>query len=156
MMQKLVQGLTKKQAKQAVDLFFDIFDGKPLLLPTAIDAAVKNKKVVKLSVKDMELAEVLSIKLNQFIDSTGYNYKKPAVDELGVAISQLHRLNGKPYEEIHKVVRYLYEYYAPNSSFDWRMQVRSGIAFRKHYEKIVATMNQDYNFIKSRQIEDVR
>lgn len=151
--QKLIQGLPKKQASSFADLLVSLIeDSKDIVVQAPRQVG---RSAMALSNQDRQLAETLSIKVNQFIDSTGYNYKKPPVDELGKAISALQRLDGKSYEEISALVTYLYTQYEPNSSFDWRMQVRSGAAFRKHYEKIMISANQDFNFRKSRQIEDV-
>ena len=151
--QKLMNGLTRKQASSFASLLVELAeDSKNIVL---VAPRQVGRIQMALTVQDRQLAETLSVKLNQFIDTTGYNYKKPTVDELAKAISALQRLDGKSYKEISALITYLYTQYEPNSSFDWRMQVRSGAAFRKHYEKIMISANQDFNFRKSRHIEDV-
>lgn len=155
-----MKGLTAKQASSLASFLCDFgvsfAKASENVKENSALLAKASKPAHSLTNNDEQLGQTLHIKIGQFIDSTGYNYKKPGATEMATAVSRLHRLDGKPYDEISQLVEYLYGYYAPNSSFDWRMQVRSGLAFRKHYEKIMISANQDYNYRKSRQIEDVK
>ena len=151
----LVKGLPKTQANRLasfiVEFYNSVDENKEQLV-----VRQRSKSVTALTSDDIQLAQTLRAKIKKFIESTGYNYKIPDEVELGNAISLLHRLDKKEYKEISTLISYLYEYYQPNSSFDWRMQVRSGVAFRRHYEKIMVSASQDYAYLRSRQIEDVK
>lgn len=143
--EKLTRGLTKAEAKRVAKLIVNLYH--------SVDEIVPSPK--RISAESRQLGELTYIKIKEFIESTGYNFKIPDAPTLSETIDKIHRLDGKSYDEIQSLITYLYEIYTPNGEFDWRMQIRSGSALRRHWEKIVATMSQDYRCHASRAIADV-
>lgn len=152
----LENGLTKAHAIKFATFLVEFLDSVDKSEVQIQAPRQRGKSITDFNKQEVQLAETLNIKVKKYIDSTGYKYKIPDVVDFSLGISLVHRLDGKSYEEIQSLIAYLYDYYQPNGRFDWRMQVRSGASFRKHYEKIMISANQDYSFKKSRQIEDVK
>ena len=150
--ERLTRGLTKAEAKRVAKLIVNLYHSVDEIVPSP-----KLDKVVtcRISAESRQLGELTYIKIKEFIESTGYNFKIPDAPTLSETIDKIHRLDGKSYDEIQSLITYLYEIYTPKGEFDWRMQIRSGSALRRHWEKIVATMSQDYRLHASRAIADV-
>lgn len=51
-------------------------------------------------------------------------------------IRLLHKEMLVSYELINVIIKYLFEVYEPDSDFDWREQIRSGKALRKHWIRL--------------------
>lgn len=154
MVEKLQNGLSKPEAKKLAEAFVFVFGEDDIVK----DEVVKSKKSLPKNVtnQDKQLAEQLSIRISEFIDQVGYSFEKPTVDDLALSISRLHRIDKESYENIDKLIHYLYEVYEPRGEFDWRMQVRSGSGFRRNYKKIMITVAQQYRNYKRNEIVDVR
>lgn len=150
--EKLTRGLTKAEAKRVAKLIVSLYHSVDEVVP-----APKPNKIVtyRISPESRQLGEFAHIKIKEFIEGIGYSFKIPDVLTLSLAIDKIHRLDGKSYDEIQGLITYLYEIYTPRGEFDWRMQVRSGNALRRHWEKIVVTMSQDYKYQSLRAIADV-
>ena len=130
--QALMKGLNKTQANRLASFIIEFYEDSKA---TVVSPSIKRGTIV--SPQDKQTGEKLEIKVRQFIETTGYNYKIPDAYDFMKGVSLLNRLDGKSHQEIDSMIDWLYGRYQPNGSFDWRMQVRSGAAFRKHYEKIM-------------------
>jgi hypothetical protein len=67
-----------------------------------------------------------------------YPYYKPQIrlERWAHDIYLLHLSMRVDYDLINAVIKFLFEYYAPDSDFDWREQIRSGKSLRKHWIRL--------------------
>lgn len=85
--------------------------------------------------KALEMCEYLLTLLRKYFPKT----KQPNLNKWSVEMDRLHRLDGRSYEEIKKMIDWALE-----DSF-WCAQIHSADALRRHWDKMWAKMNPPNN-----------
>lgn len=97
---------------------------------------------IKYTKDDIRLTDSLYFTISKSFPNHKIFFERKAKDSDYMELNKLHRIDGYTYEQIEKVLKWLYTAYSPDGNFDWKKQILSTNKLRKHFFRLVEQMEQ--------------
>lgn len=91
---------------------------------------------------DIRLTDSLYFTISKSFPNHKVFFERKAKDADYLELNKLNRIDGYSYEQIEKVLKWLYTSYSPDGNFDWKKQILSTNKLRKHFFRLTEQMEQ--------------